>query len=477
MRVFDRFGSSPFSVNEIRTPDEIAESLVWSRLKETTLLQFNSAISRIKFSPIPPYSIVALSGLSGPWIDGKTRQHRFSFAKSKSPFSAVAFRKDGILIALGREDGAVDTYPTYDHQTLHRRWKLDAGSVFGLAFSPFENQIIAGCRNGMIKIINIASRSDIASMEAHRDAVMSVHPLESGNLWASGSTDGTVKIWNLGEQAMLSEIQCGNPVSNVIVRGNRLFAAAGQMIVVIDVGQSSSVVTEFTAHTRPIVGLCVVRSNLVTASADRTIKVFDPTSFALLHTLKVHTDVAAFDARPDASAIAIALAEGVVQLKFAPVEAENEAKEQAMLPMPANFRVFKRDPPKREASWNRALRKFNVGDALDLVIETDDAAEIVGMIDELDRLGKLNPALAGRDPRSLVPIIRFLIANATNPVWSHVVLKAVIAVEKIYRAVIVDDPTVGELFEDLVRVIGLELETQKRACRLIGQIDVLLSTP
>jgi hypothetical protein len=282
-------------------------------------------------------------------------------------------------------------------------------------------------------------------------------------------------VWNLGERALLSEVACGNPVTNLVVRGNRLFAAAGESVVVIDVGATLSVVSEFAAHTRPIVGVALVRSNLVTASADRTIKVFDPTSFACLHTQRVHTDIAAFDARPDASAIAIGLAEGVVQLKFAPAETEETAKVEPMLPMPANFRVFKREPPKREASWNRALRKFNVVDALDLVLQTGDAPEVVGMIDELDRLGKLHAAITGRDPQSLVPLLSFLAANAANPIWSHVVLKAVIAVEKIYRAVIVDDPTVGKLFENLVKVIDTELETQTRASRLIGQIDLLLT--
>jgi U3 small nucleolar RNA-associated protein 15 len=475
MHVFDRFGSSPFSVNEIRTPDEIAESSIWSRLKETALFQFHSAISRVKFSPVPPYSVVILSGLSGPWIDGRTRQHRFSFAKSKSPFSAVAFRQDGVLIALGREDGAVDTYPTQSHQTLHRRWKLNSGIVFSLAFSPFANEIIAGCRNGRIQIIDISSRGNVSSFEGHSDAVMCVESLESGNLWISGSTDGTVKLWNFGDRSEISEVKCQNPVTHIVVRRNRVFAATGESVVVIDIGQKLSVVCDFSAHTRPIVGLCVVRLNLVTASADRTIKVFDPTSFGLLHTLKLHSDVAAFDARPDGSGIAIALSEGIVQMRFMSTEIERDAKIGETLPMPANFRVFKREPPKREAPWNRALRKFNVADALDRVLENGDNAEIVGLIDELDRVGKLHAAIAGRDSHSLMPLLRFLIANAVNSMWSHIVLKAVITVEKIYRDVIVDDPTIGELFEEMVRVISVELETQQRASKIVGRIEILLS--
>ena len=133
-------------------------------------------------------------------------------------------------------------------------------------------------------------------------------------------------------------------------------------------------------------------------------------------------------------------------------------------------------PPKKEAPWNRALRKLNWSDALDLVLETNDDAEIVGLIDELDRLGRLETAIRGRDAEGLTPFLEFLIKNTANPVWSHVVLKGVVSVEKIYRSVIGDDPKIGELFEQLVGVIDQELDTQIRAARLVGQIDVILNT-
>jgi hypothetical protein len=94
------------------------------------------------------------------------------------------------------------------------------------------------------------------------------------------------------------------------VLGNRAFVAAGESVVMINIDRALSVVCEFAAHSCPIVGICVVRSNLIPPSADRTIKVFDPMSFGLLHKLNVHNDIAAFDALPDTTAIAIALAEG-----------------------------------------------------------------------------------------------------------------------------------------------------------------------
>jgi WD40 repeat protein len=76
---------------------------------------------------------------------------------------------------------------------------------------------------------------------------MCVQPLESGNLWVSGSTDTSVRIWNLAQRAELSMVACSNPVTHIVVSGNRVFAAAGETVAAIDVGATAAVVSEFAA--------------------------------------------------------------------------------------------------------------------------------------------------------------------------------------------------------------------------------------
>ncbi|OHS93417.1 hypothetical protein TRFO_11841 [Tritrichomonas foetus] len=493
MKAFSKFGVVPFAVGDIRTKDEIEESAVWQRLKENDIHELNSTISRVKFSPVAPYSILALSGLSGAWIDGKTRKHSFSFAKAKTPFTTCAFRNDGVLVALGREDSTVDIYPVSNHQTLLRRFKLNSGVILGVAFSPFANELVVGCGDGTLHIIDISARTDIKKFQAHSDAISAVYPLESGNIWVTSSHDCTLKVWDLNqfnentslsgnktkelpEIQPLSEIKAPNPITNIVLKGSRIFAACGETVFVVDIKSKAEYVINFSAHTRPIVGLAIVRSNLVTASADRTIKIFDPSSFVLLHTMKIYNDITSFDALPDASAVAIALTGGIVHVKYASPEITETAKAEPTLTMPANFRVFNQFVPnKKLTGWNRELKQFNFPEALDLVLKENDPPLIVGMLDELDRLGKLDIAIAGRDQESLKPILKFLVENAVNPVWSHVVLKAIISVETIYRAVIRDDPLIGELFDHLITVIRDELDVQLRASRLVGKIDVILN--
>lgn len=482
LKVFGKYGAIPFEVGDSRTKEEIEESAIWQNITENEIFQLNSAIPKLLFSPIEPHSLIALSGLSGAWIDGKTHRHLYSFAKAKTPFTTCSFKKDGVLIGLGREDGTVDLYPTSNHQTLLRRYKLNSGIIFSISFSPFANQIVVGCGNGTIFVIEISSRTEMRSIKVHDDSVSEVLPLDSGNLWITSSHDKFIRVWNLNSDEKLSEIEANGSITHMVLKGNRAFASYGNSILVVDIKSELVAVADIQAHTRPIVGLTIVRSNLVTASADRTIKIFDPSSFTLLHTIKLSNDITAFDALPDASAIAIALTGGIVQLKYIDPEKkqiENEA--DPSLEMPLNFRVFGSQSTTDEhhnqikKKWNVELRKFNVSQALDLVLKEKDPPLIVGMIDELDRLGYLNQAIADRNNETLKPLLQFLVENAINPIWSHVVLKAVISVETIYRPVIVDDPQIGKMFDQLINLIREELKVQLRASKLVGKIDLILN--
>ena len=476
MEVFNQFGAVPFIVGETRSKEEIEESLIWQRLTETKIFQFTSAISRVQFSPIEPHSIVILSGLNGPWIDGKQKYQKFAFAKTKTPFSAVSFRKDGVLIALGREDGIVDVYPTHDHQTLLRRFKLNCGTIFSLTFSPFSNSIVVGCGNGTIHILDISRVHQPIVIKAHKDAVSSIIPLESGNIWVSGSHDNLISLWDFNTQNLISQIEAPSSISKMVSKGNRIFASIGESIFVVDILSKITKVGIFTFHTRPIVGLSIVRSTLVTASADKSIKIIDPSSFLVLHSLKMHNDITAFDCKHDASSFVVALTGGIVQIKYL-INNENDNNKDidSNLPtMPSNFRLFQRTKSNKKERWNQRLRKFEFAEALDLTLKENDPSIIIGMIDELDRLGGLEVSLSGRDPNGIIPILKFFVNNISNPLWSHVILKAILCFVRIYRQVINDVPAVSKIFDELSEKIKTELNLQMRASELIGKIDLLI---
>jgi WD40 repeat protein len=69
-------------------------------------------------------------------------------------------------------------------------------NVYGLAFSPDGTRLAAGCRDNSIRLIDVASREQVAELHGHSEYVHAVAWSPDGTRLASGSGDYTVRIWD-----------------------------------------------------------------------------------------------------------------------------------------------------------------------------------------------------------------------------------------------------------------------------------------
>ena len=106
----------------------------------------------------------------------------------------LAISPDGEFLAIGAST-KVELLDVAKRETIttfrHSVWTIPT-----VAFSPDGTLLAAGSREGAIKVWNVTSEAEVATLEGHTDQVTSIDFSPDGSMLASGSLDRTVKIWN-----------------------------------------------------------------------------------------------------------------------------------------------------------------------------------------------------------------------------------------------------------------------------------------
>ncbi|CAJ1957506.1 unnamed protein product [Cylindrotheca closterium] len=147
--------------------------------------------------------------------------------------TSISFHADGRTLASGSTDSTIRLWDlgTGKCQRIMRKHR---GFVYSVTFSPDGQRLASGGSDRMIRIWNpFAAAShqqdDTIMMRGHSLVVVSLSfsPTNS-NLLASGSLDGTLRLWDVLNQSCLKCIQHGSEILTVCFAPSGIRLAAGR---------------------------------------------------------------------------------------------------------------------------------------------------------------------------------------------------------------------------------------------------------
>ena len=171
------------------------------------VLRHGGSVQTVKFSPVDP-SLIASAGDTSEiklWdlqddtvstLRGHTRQ-----------INSIAFSPDGQLIASGGDDWTFRLWDVHTQQNIatledvsdRTRWQIKE-----VAFSPDGHLLATAGRH--LKLWEVSTHTEIAMMR-HDEYVWALAFSPDGQFLASGDDGGTVKIWDIHEQQVISQFE------------------------------------------------------------------------------------------------------------------------------------------------------------------------------------------------------------------------------------------------------------------------------
>jgi WD40 repeat protein len=119
----------------------------------------------------------------------------FSTPASNRRICSVASSCDGLLVASGSADGMLVVYDAYTGTVIYSFNRYYG--ISSIAFSPIAPILIFGSESNSLTLISFGEHVEhpVVSLDGHQSYVRSVAYSPNGTFIASGSADGTVRIW------------------------------------------------------------------------------------------------------------------------------------------------------------------------------------------------------------------------------------------------------------------------------------------
>jgi len=160
------------------------------------------SVSEVAFSP--DGSILAVASSIGVWLYDAHTYAEIGLMESNAWVASIAFSPDGSLLASGSWDNTIKLWDVKSRTNI-ATLEGHTSYVSPVAFSP-DGSLLASGSYGEVKLWDVRSRTLVATLEV--PYVNSVAFSPDGSLLASGSDDGTIILWDMKPYINFTEYNC-----------------------------------------------------------------------------------------------------------------------------------------------------------------------------------------------------------------------------------------------------------------------------
>jgi WD40 repeat protein len=195
--------------------------------------------------------------------------------------NAVAFSRDGTLVASASTDGVVKVWEvaTARQRFAFRGSASGTGETNRLAFSPDSRRLAAAGPGHSVRIWDTATGRELLALAGHKADVVGVSYSSNGRRLASTSRDGTVRVWDAATGRTLLVLRDYAVSVAFSPDGRRIVSGGGDRTVKVWDAATGEEVLTLRGHNGGISQLAFSPDGrrIVSAGDDATARVWDGT--------------------------------------------------------------------------------------------------------------------------------------------------------------------------------------------------------
>lgn len=486
------------SKNPVLPASITPEQKYWRGYLNPQLIKDNHPITHIDFNPEKPHDFAVTSSTRIQVFSSKTRQVTKTFSRFKDTVYSGEYRFDGKLLVAADALGLVSIFDAYQPRSLLVNLSPSSHPTHVAKFhKSISNQLVTGSDDRVLRVYDISQTTQGPIVEFddsyHGDYIRSATFVPGNpNLISTGCYDGVVRLFDTRQKTPVATFNQGHPVEDVLALSPAtLVSAGGPQVKVWDMARGAQL-TELSNFSKTATSLHDAGPRgLLVGSLDGHVKIFDYNSpkWDVKFGWKFASGgVLCTAVSPNYKHFATGLTSGLLSIrtrKMEPKAAPPKEKPSVTYARAIRGSDYKGDEEsqvigttsqanKKLNIFEKHLKAFRWSDALDAAIQGNHAApQVVALLQELKKRGKIRSSLYGRDEISLLPILQWCTEYLQDFRSFNIVCDYLAVILEMYGHLVDKSVALEEALNTLSQRIRSEVRKCREANELSGMLELL----